>query len=1653
MNAASTVAPRPVLQVSGARFRAVSAAIFVALIMVSGGFIALTLGFHSNAVAPVGSAHPGVASVGVKSGPVLAHGPFTTNPTNTFANMGGVQGSTPLASNAPIHFSVGFQMRNQAQLEQILTGQSTPGSPLFHQWLTNAQEMQMFGPDPVEVQNTINYFTSQGFHVGTRGILSISFTGTAAQANGAFRTSISTVALQNGSTRTMNTVPLSLPSLLYPGVASVNGLDSGNTFHVTSFADPSLAGGVPVGAALSPSGMGGVQTAGQIYSNISTAYNVSNHAFIWFHILTPHKHLVNWQVLTPASLNYLYNATSLINQGYNGNSTGNPITIAIVMAGGINPSDLQGYSQLAYNNPYQIQHRLVPVPVDGSFTTNGTVTYTDGASGEMALDIEYSSTMAPGARIMPVYGPCLCTNVLDDDYATIWAMATTPNIISNSWGGDEDGSGNLYGPNFQNDVTMHNYFMLLDAKGATILASSADGGGFDKTTGILAGSFPATDPYVLSVDGLRTVATDYSNVPFPREPAYGLANISFLYPSIPPGYYENYPTWIPQADKILTQSYWYDPPSNTTLQTLPPSGSGGFGTSYWFNQSWFEHGYTIPDLGRSLGSGVAAEADFNQSIYFDGGFEWFYGGTSFACPTTAGELALIEDYVKAHGHNAYLGNGNTIVNDIGNAYYNGNLTLKPYYDVVGNGTSYWGNRGVHFGYSWPPGQNFPINAQGFVTYGNTTKGWDFPTGWGSMIVDNFAVDLNYLESLPGTFMTTNAAGTSWNSGGWGNLVTNQTYPVEVNATGVSPASNPQVTLSFLPKSGAPISTWQPAVTSTVTPSGGAGYKFTLDTSTGPITGPGTVIFMFGNSTTKTLGFSYSWVSAALPTGGNLTVQVVSPGGNSIVGGYPSFTTVPGLGLYFPPVTVFPSCCTAYPNTFSVLVTYAGKPVYNARVTAQVPSIYSLAWQGSHAQNATDSFGRLYEQSSQTISATFTNMTGIALVYTWNVVKPTTYFVNASYSTAKAGTTFSVVPGPNIKARDNYGGAYSSFNTVAFILQNLRQRVSPYNENYWVPNSVNQSDLYSLIYAWQGERLNLSVNDYTGQSMQGIHVWLGNLDTSSENKFYHYQGNGGLDGVTNTTGTSNITDFTGNTSVTIPDNQTDDNYFTYASGATAGFAFLAASVPGQFNRTSSYTEPCSPTNPTSSLINTITCQFNNTYQRNYTSVPVLILSNPIDAWTQTTSHAHQDFFGTGANISFGFNITLPSNDPFVNGFGFNWGNGLEHVTGAAAYVDGHLAANVNIPVPPYVQQQLETNGNLSGNYAPGIHTMTLVVTDSMGRVFTKAHTFVVGSVSMTNLGVSNTYLIIPYVLNWTLGVPSNVVNNHTFSQSLEIKYVSPGCGGTTNPCPVVVNLSKKILWNQIRYNQSINTTLLNMNHFYGGSGELPSGQYQVIVWLNANHSGSITAEVTTYFVYVPVNGQITGPSANGLVPIGNVTIAYTYSGGYVTNATLLVFSSASLTVPVFSVGAFVPGIGDAPRGGAAIWPAVQGGSYEIVLSLGTPYGAYNATELINVTATTGETYLNQTHQNGPLGSMNPAVIAMVLALVAAVIGVILGMYLAPTIRNGVGTNGATAPAPPVKPWEEKAGTPTAGNRCPICQDQFETTFALHQHQKIAHGIEE
>lgn len=1604
---------------------------------------------------PQGPSYTPMTGAQLQNSPVIqaASTPLADNPTDRVIST--------VAPQSPTAFTIGFQLRNANDLANIIQAQETPGSPMYQHWLTVPQEEQMFGPSPVVVQNTINYYTSLGFTVNSQGPFSVSFTGKAADAEAAFHTTLSNVVNATSSTpQVINTIPLSVPEPLSGAIASINGYE-GMQAHPTSSISPAVLAQGPVNSTaasefspISPS----VETNS---TNETEAYNYTNHAFFWFNYFdTQTEHETYYQVITPASLNWMYDAQKLINEGYNGNnSSGKQITIAIVMGGGLNPGDLKAYGQMVWNNPNALIDRITPVPVDRQFGLNGTETYTDDVSGEMQLDVEYSGTMAPGAHIEPVYALTLFTNMLDDDYAAIYNLKTLPNIISNSWGESEDSAGSLTGPNWQNDQTMNNYFMLLDARGSTILASTGDGGGIDFGSGVLSGSFPATDPYVLGVNGVRTTAVDSAGQLFPNPSTIGLAHMALSpYANEPLPGFEYYPIHVSQAAQLGYQSYWYVPISNTTLESAAPTASGGFGTSYWFNQSWWQHGFTVPNLGRSLGSGVAAEADFNQSIFFDGAFNIFWGGTSFACPSTAGMFADIEDYLEVHGHSAYLGDGNVPVFEVGNAWNNGNLTLNPFFDIT-NGTSYWGDHGVNEGWQWPPGQEFPRDPRGFIDYGNTTQGWNFPAGWGVINVYNFAVDLNFLESLPAQFATTSTLGGSVSAGPWDNMATNQTYYFHVNVTSAVAASNPQATVEFFPEA----SSYYPATVGspqesilhpTLTPTG-AGYIFSLSTGSSPLNVPGLIVFTLGNSTSKTVAFAYDWISWAVPSGGTLAVTVVNPEGGAWTGGSSTFGA--GAGIFFPPIVADPQGFNGQ-NMVVVRVTLNGQGVYDAPVTANVASPYDLAFEGSRALNISQSYGQGNTPVSSTVSTSFTNQTGYAWVQTWNVIQPTTLFINATYGVQSASTTFDMLPPPNLKTVDAYGvdSKYSAFDWIQWVLNDTHQSLSETEQNLYAFNSVNQSGWYTMFFGYQGEEFPVTVNDYQGHNLSGIKVWFGNYDLGHYNKFYNYEASDGVLGIPNDTATENVTDGSGAAYITIPQNESlsDGNPVFGGDVGTfdgpAAFGAIAASIPGETNSTVHLSEPCQSEKPNSVVL--ATCIYNDSVWTNYTSTPILILPDPVTTWTQTPALTQKDFFGEGAQISFGAEVNLPGQDPWVSGPGTNYAPGQDHIVSITAFVDGQYAGETS-PPPGNLYQIYNASANLTGSYGPGIHDLTVIVRTSAGQIFTSTHRFVIGNVAITNLNIQNTYTTIPYTLNWSLNIPVGQINNHTFSQSVEIQYITGGCSGLANPCPIVVNLTEKIHDGVQDYNQSINETMLNLKNFYSGAGFLPSGQYEITVWLNANHSGNVTTTIPTYFVFSDLSGSFTGPTSLQQVPLGNVTISYQYTGAYLENATLFVFATGVDPSPVYQAGIFVPGEGSTPRGGAVSWDASVIGPYRLVMDLGTPYTHLNITEWINVTLFGSTVYINQTKTAASmLSGLSTAQVGTILAVAAGILGFLVGLFAAPAFRGAPSSEGAVATGP--KPWEEISAHGAAHrSECPVCHEQFETDYAMHNHQKMAHGIEE
>ena len=93
----------------------------------------------------------------------------------------------------------------QAAIDQLLADQQNPASPLYHQWLTPQQYAAQFGLSSADLAKITAWLAGQGFTVTgvANGGSFVTFSGTVAQAQTAFATSIHSLSL-NGETHFAN---------------------------------------------------------------------------------------------------------------------------------------------------------------------------------------------------------------------------------------------------------------------------------------------------------------------------------------------------------------------------------------------------------------------------------------------------------------------------------------------------------------------------------------------------------------------------------------------------------------------------------------------------------------------------------------------------------------------------------------------------------------------------------------------------------------------------------------------------------------------------------------------------------------------------------------------------------------------------------------------------------------------------------------------------------------------------------------------------------------------------------------------------------------------------------------------------------------------------------------------------------------------------------------------------------------------------------------------------------------------------------------------------------------------------------------------------------------------------------------------------------
>jgi subtilase family serine protease len=361
-----------------------------------------------------------------------------------------------------MNVTVTLQSQDPAGLAAFATEVSTPGSPLYRQYITPAEFAQRFGATPQAVQAVESSLEAHGLAPGpvSANSLSIPVTATAGALSQAFATSFSRVALASGTSAIVNREAPSLDSGIAGDVQAVLGLSTlsvakplliqshNATAHAAAARPHVVTGGPqPCAAASQTAAADGGFTADQI----AAAYGLSG----------------------------LYQSG-----GPNGTpDEGAGQTIAILELESYDPNDIKTFAECYGANP-----QFAPVAVDGGAGTGP-------GQGEAALDIENVISLAPQANIAVYSGP----NTGSGPYDTMSAIISHSGaqVVSTSWGQCEQLEG------FGSASSENTLFQEAAAQGMSIVSASGDDGSEDcfPAPPTLQVDDPASQPFVTGVGG------------------------------------------------------------------------------------------------------------------------------------------------------------------------------------------------------------------------------------------------------------------------------------------------------------------------------------------------------------------------------------------------------------------------------------------------------------------------------------------------------------------------------------------------------------------------------------------------------------------------------------------------------------------------------------------------------------------------------------------------------------------------------------------------------------------------------------------------------------------------------------------------------------------------------------------------------------------------------------------------------------------------------------------------------------------------------------------------------------------------------------------------------------------------------------------------
>ena len=553
----------------------------------------------------------------------------------------------PAATQA-VDFSVHLPLRNEAELNELVELQGDPHSPIYHHFLTVAQFRAQFGPTAETMKRVAAGLAAQGFSVRSASTQSMRFRGSVTSVEHAFSARLSMVREGRGAVRVASRAGFILPAALSTVGASVSGFELRPHVHLHSLAVPLNRRG-PYG--------------GYYFTDLKQAYT--------------------------------YPSYSRLN--------GKGATIGIVISSDVLDSDTK--SQFDHENFTAISGQPVPQIVRRPVLGGAPFDLVNNpGSAEASIDVQTSLGSAPGANLVLYNIPSLGDDAILAGYTDV-DEENRVDVVSSSFGGCELG----YTPAYNNGTDQKyilraysNLFKQGNSQGITFLASSGDSAGL--------GCYPVS--YLQGangafIPGVETPAAD------PNVTAVGGTNLQTTTPPSP----QSSPPAL--KSKYVGESEFGNPEIPYDPYGLGPLLSGGLwgsgsGTSQIFKKPAYQRFVrtgasmrTTPDVSMQMGGcpgGIAVlpcNPNTSFSIYYLGGSQFGFIGTSLSSPEFAGLLA-----VKIQAMKSRLGNANPMIYELaaandalpfhffhqGIAGYNGVVNVPAgrsgYNPIVGVGTPY-----------------------------------------------------------------------------------------------------------------------------------------------------------------------------------------------------------------------------------------------------------------------------------------------------------------------------------------------------------------------------------------------------------------------------------------------------------------------------------------------------------------------------------------------------------------------------------------------------------------------------------------------------------------------------------------------------------------------------------------------------------------------------------------------------------------------------------------------------------------------------------------------------------------------------------------------------------------------------------------------------